>query len=48
MLLHGPNGAGKTTLLRIVSTLIAPTWGDVLGFDLRSNQRSIRAGAEFV
>ncbi len=50
VLLHGPNGAGKTTLLRIVSTLIAPTWGrgDVLGFDLRSDRRSIRAGTEFL
>lgn len=27
--LFGPNGAGKTTLLRILSTVVAPTAGDV-------------------
>ncbi len=50
VILHGHNGAGKTTLLRIVSTLIAPTWGrgEVLGFDLARNRRSIRAGTEFL
>lgn len=50
VLLHGHNGAGKTTLLRIVSTLIAPTWGrgEVLGLDVNSQRRSIRAGTEFL
>jgi heme exporter protein A len=27
--LFGPNGAGKTTLLRIISTVVAPTTGDI-------------------
>ncbi|HEY8667047.1 MAG TPA: ATP-binding cassette domain-containing protein, partial [Tepidisphaeraceae bacterium] len=40
----GPNGSGKTTLFRILSTLIAPTEGEVrmMGLDLRSQRDEIR------
>ena len=42
--LIGRNGAGKTTFLRIVGTLLLPTSGtaSVLGFDIRTEERSIR------
>lgn len=40
----GPNGAGKTTTIRILSTLLAPTWGEayVGGQSIYTNPREIR------
>lgn len=42
--LIGPNGAGKTTTLRIVSTILAPTSGDIniFGYDLKTESQKIR------
>jgi ABC-2 type transport system ATP-binding protein len=42
--LIGPNGAGKTTTLAVLSTLLAPTAGEVriAGHDLRSAARAVR------
>jgi ABC-2 type transport system ATP-binding protein len=41
--LLGPNGAGKTTLIQIVTTMVAPTEGDV-----RVNGNSIHTAAQAV
>jgi ABC-type multidrug transport system ATPase subunit len=43
--LVGPNGSGKTTLLLILSTLLAPDFGElsVAGFDPVSAPRKVRA-----
>jgi len=43
--LFGPNGAGKTTLVKIISTLVAPSKGEisVSGMDPYKNSAAIRA-----
>jgi heme ABC exporter ATP-binding subunit CcmA len=45
VVLQGPNGAGKSTLLRLCAGLLplANGHGTVLGHDLRSERRSVRA-----
>lgn len=48
--LLGPNGAGKTTTLRMISTLLAPTAGQVsvAGMNLRTNPRQVRSRIGYV
>ncbi|MEW6184004.1 MAG: ABC transporter ATP-binding protein [Bacillota bacterium] len=43
--LFGPNGAGKTTLIKIMSTLMAPSEGEIRlsGMDPRKDSAAIRA-----
>jgi ABC-2 type transport system ATP-binding protein len=43
--LLGRNGAGKTTTVRLLTTLLPPTEGgaEVLGYDLRTGERALRA-----
>ncbi len=45
VVLRGPNGAGKSTLLRALAGLVAVVDGsiEVLGHDLRTDRRSVRA-----
>jgi ABC-2 type transport system ATP-binding protein len=42
--LLGPNGAGKTTTMRMLSCLVAPTYGtaSVCGFDIREEPTEVR------
>jgi ABC-2 type transport system ATP-binding protein len=48
--LLGPNGAGKTTLIKMLCGLLVPSTGSghVLGFDLRREDRLIRANVSLV
>src|ERR1700704_4817247 len=40
----GPNGAGKSTTIKMLTTLLAPTNGEILlnGFDPTKNQSDVR------
>ncbi len=48
--LLGPNGAGKTTCLRMLSTVIAPTFGSarVAGYDIATEPEKVRAHIGFL
>ena len=48
--LRGWNGSGKTTLLRLIATAISPTFGNgtVLGFDMQTERRAIRARSDLL
>ncbi|MBM7790706.1 ATP-binding cassette domain-containing protein [Tenggerimyces flavus] len=48
--LLGPNGAGKSTTIRMLATLTRPDGGSasVAGFDVRRQQRSVRASIGYV
>lgn len=46
----GPNGAGKTTAIRIMTTLLAPTSGDIIinGHSVKSSPKQVRETIGFV
>lgn len=48
--LFGPNGAGKTTLIKILSTLVAPTSGEVkiAGMPIGDDSAAVRAKIGFI
>jgi len=48
--LLGPNGAGKTTTIKIITTLIAPTSGEVkvFGIDVTSKPQEVRQSLGYV
>lgn len=48
--LLGPNGAGKTTIIKVMTTLLAPSSGEVkiLGYDSFGEERYIRPRINFI
>ena len=48
--LLGPNGAGKTTIIKVMTTLLAPSSGEVkiLGYDYFGEERYIRPRINFI
>ncbi|WP_019189866.1 ABC transporter ATP-binding protein [Levyella massiliensis] len=48
--LLGPNGAGKSTIIKILTTLLAPSYGEakVLGFDCYKERKKVRKEINFV